>query len=241
MNEALLRAIITIVSGALAGGLTNTVAIWMLFHPYRPPKFLGARIRFLQGAVPKNQARLAAAIGGAVGNRLLTEEDLTHVLSAPEFREAFDTGLSRFMNEVLEVERGSVRELLGPEAMAEAEPIIEDVLDHTIARIESLPFSRVTSTSSAATPGSAASTVSPSADSNTSRGSVWPRAGEAATVARSSNHAGASSKARRMNCRMSWNGSRTATLRGTMVVRGMTVGSFPKNRCLRGRDLRPSQ
>ena len=135
MNEALLRAIITIVSGALAGGLTNTVAIWMLFHPYRPPKFLGARIRFLQGAVPKNQARLAAAIGGAVGNRLLTEEDLTRVLSAPEFREAFDTGLSRFMNEVLEVERGSVRELLGPEAMAEAEPIIDDVLDHTIARI----------------------------------------------------------------------------------------------------------
>ena len=131
----MLRAIVTIASGALAGGLTNTIAIWMLFHPYRPPKFLGIRIGFLQGAVPKNQARLAAAIGGAVGNRLLTEEDLTRVLAEPEFREAFDSGLSRFVTEVLEVERGSLRELLGPEVMEEAEPIIEDVLDHTIARI----------------------------------------------------------------------------------------------------------
>lgn len=134
MNEVM-RAIVTIVSGALAGGLTNTIAIWMLFHPYTPPKFLGMRIGFLQGAVPKNQARLAAAIGGAVGNRLLTEEDLTRVLAEPEFREAFDSGLSRFVTEVLEVERGSLRELLGPEVMEEAEPIIEDVLDHTIARI----------------------------------------------------------------------------------------------------------
>ena len=136
MNEVLLRAIVTIVGGALAGGLTNTIAIWMLFHPYRPPRFLGIRIGFLQGAVPKNQARLATAIGGAVGKRLLTEEDLTRVLAEPEFREVFDSGLSRFLNDVLEVERGSVRDLLGPEVMAEAAPIIEDVLDHTISRIE---------------------------------------------------------------------------------------------------------
>ncbi len=136
MSEVLLRAIVTIVGGALAGGLTNTVAIWMLFHPYRPPRVLGLRIPFLQGAIPKNQARLAAAIGRAVGNRLLTEDDLTRVLAEPEFRDAFDRGLARFLDDVLEVERGSVRDLLGPEVMAEAAPVIEDVLDHTIARIE---------------------------------------------------------------------------------------------------------
>ena len=136
MNDALLRAIVAIVGGALAGGLTNTVAIWMLFHPYRPPRILGMRIGFLQGAIPKNQARLAAAIGRAVGNRLLTEDDLTRVLAEPEFRDAFDSGLSRFLEEVLEVERGSVRDLLGPDVMAETAPVIEDVLDHTIARIE---------------------------------------------------------------------------------------------------------
>ena len=136
MNEALLRAIVTVLGGALAGGLTNTVAIWMLFHPYRPPHFLGLRVGFLQGAIPKNQARLAAAVGRAVGKRLLTEDDLTRVLAAPEFREAFDQGLTRFLDGVLEVERGSLRDLLGPQVMAEVAPVIEEVLDHSIARIE---------------------------------------------------------------------------------------------------------
>lgn len=136
MNEALLRAIVTILSGALAGGLTNTVAIWMLFHPYRPLRLWRWRIRPIQGAVPKNQARLAGAIGRTVGNRLLTEEDLTRVLSEPEFREAFDDGLERLLHEVLEVERGSLRDLLGPEVMSIADPVVEEVLEHVISRLE---------------------------------------------------------------------------------------------------------
>lgn len=136
MNDALFRAIVTILSGALAGGLTNTVAIWMLFHPYRPPRLGRWRIRLLQGAVPKNQARLAGAIGRAVGDRLLTEEDLMRVFAEPEFREAFDEALDRFLHEVLEVERGSLRDILGPEVMAVADPVVEEVLDHAISRIE---------------------------------------------------------------------------------------------------------
>ena len=137
MNDALLRAIVSILSGALAGGLTNTVAIWMLFHPYRPPRLWRWRIRVLQGAVPKNQTRLARAIGRAVGNRLLTPEDLSRVLAEPEFRRAFDEGLERFLHDLLEVERGSLRDLLGPETMAQAAPVVDELLDHTILRIES--------------------------------------------------------------------------------------------------------
>ena len=136
VNEAILKAVITVAAGALAGGLTNTVAIWMLFHPYSPPALAGRRIRFLHGAIPRNRRRLAAAIGRAVGTRLLTEEDLTRVLGRPEFRKAFDEGLSRFLHEILEVERGPVIELLGPEVREEVDAILEEVLDHTTARIE---------------------------------------------------------------------------------------------------------
>ena len=39
----------------------------MLFHPYEPPKLWRWRVGFFQGAVPKNQPRLAAAIGRTVG------------------------------------------------------------------------------------------------------------------------------------------------------------------------------
>ncbi len=137
MSEAIIKAIVTILAGAVAGGLTNTVAIWMLFHPYRPPSLAGRRLRFLHGAIPKNQPRLASAIGRAVGTRLLTEEDLTQVLRQPEFREAFDDGLARFLHEVLDVERGSLAELLGPEVMEEVDAIVGEVLDHSADRIES--------------------------------------------------------------------------------------------------------
>ena len=135
MNEALLRAVVLVLMGAAAGGLTNTLAIWMLFHPLRPVSLAGRRIGFLHGAIPKNQKRLAAAIGKAVGNRLLTPDDLTRVLGEPEFREAFDRGLGAFVHEVLEVERGPVGELLGTEARAEVEAIVAEVVDHALARV----------------------------------------------------------------------------------------------------------
>ena len=136
VNEALLRAIVSIVFGALAGGLTNTLAIWMLFHPHRPPAIRGRRLKMLQGAIPKNQDRLARTVGRAVGERLLTREDLMRVLAEPEFRSAFDRGLARFLHEALEVKRPSVSDLLGPELTAKAVPVIEEVLDHLADRIE---------------------------------------------------------------------------------------------------------
>ena len=37
MSQELIRALITVFFGAMAGGLTNSIAIWMLFHPYEPP------------------------------------------------------------------------------------------------------------------------------------------------------------------------------------------------------------
>lgn len=146
-SDLIIKAIVTVLAGAVAGGLTNTVAIWMLFHPYRPPSVAGRRLRFLHGAIPKNQPRLASAIGRAVGSRLLTEDDLTDVLGRPEFREAFDEGLSRFLHELLEVERGSLSELLGPEVMREVDDIVGEVLDHTAERVGSFVHSEAFETS----------------------------------------------------------------------------------------------
>ncbi len=146
-SEVIIKAIVTVLAGAVAGGLTNTVAIWMLFHPYRPPSVAGRRLRFLHGAIPKNQPRLASAIGRAVGTRLLTEDDLTEVLGQPEFRDAFDEGLSRFLYELLEVERGSLSEFLGPEVMKEVDDIVGEVLDHTAERVGSFVHSEAFETS----------------------------------------------------------------------------------------------
>lgn len=137
VSDEVLRAVVTIAFGALAGGLTNTVAIWMLFHPYEPPRLFGRwRLSFFQGAVPKNQPRLAAAIGRTVGNRLLTPEDLTRTFADAEFRQAFDRRLADFFDEVLHRERGSLRELIPQPVMAELEEVLEDALGMGMERLE---------------------------------------------------------------------------------------------------------
>jgi hypothetical protein len=63
VNEDVIRTLLTVAFGAIAGGSTNAVAVWMLFHPYEPPVLFGRRIRFLQGAIPKNTDRLASRWG----------------------------------------------------------------------------------------------------------------------------------------------------------------------------------
>lgn len=136
MPDELLRALVIIGFGALSGGLTNTVAIWMLFHPYEPPRLLGRwRIGWFQGAVPKNQGRLAAAIGRTVGNRLLTADDLTRIFAEGEFRGAFDEHLAVFLDGVLHRERGSLKEILPTEVVPEIETFLDGVVDHSLDRL----------------------------------------------------------------------------------------------------------
>ena len=131
-----LEAAVTVAFGSLAGGLTNSVAIWMLFHPYEPPTLGGRPLRFAQGAIPKNRERLARAMGQAVGERLLTGDDLARALAEPSFRAAFRDRLDAFLRDVLERERGSLQELLPPAVVAEIRPILDDVADSALARLD---------------------------------------------------------------------------------------------------------
>jgi uncharacterized membrane protein YheB (UPF0754 family) len=135
MSPELLKALTTIGFGALAGGLTNAVAVWMLFHPYEPPRLFGRRIGFLQGAVPKNQARLAAAIGRTVGGKLLTPGDLTRMFADREFRDAFDQRLAAFLDAALHRQRGSLREILPERTLTEVEALLERVVELGVDRL----------------------------------------------------------------------------------------------------------
>jgi uncharacterized membrane protein YheB (UPF0754 family) len=131
-----LEAALTVAFASLAGGLTNTVAIWMLFHPYEPPRFGRRRIPFLQGAIPKNRERLAAAMGRAVGERLLTGDDLAAAVAEPTFRAAFDERLEAFLRAMLEEERGSLREILPPSVLDEVAPVLDEMADAVLHRLD---------------------------------------------------------------------------------------------------------
>ena len=80
--------------GTMAGGLSDTVAVWMLFNP-KQKKF------GIQGAIPKNQARLAKSLGRTVGERLLTSGDLQRELARPELLAAFQSRLEDVITTIL--------------------------------------------------------------------------------------------------------------------------------------------
>ena len=135
MPEELIRALITILFGAMAGGLTNSIAIWMLFHPYEPPRLGKRPLKMLQGAIPKNQARLATAIGRTVGTRLLTPEDLGKTFGDEAVRQAFDENLSGFLDALLNTERGSLRDMIPKRMHDQTDEIFQDVADFGLARL----------------------------------------------------------------------------------------------------------
>lgn len=136
MNPEVTRFLVTIAFGAIAGGTTNAIAVWMLFHPYEPPLFLGRRIRWLQGAIPKNQGRLASAMGRTVGTKLLTPEDITRTLAEPAFRTAFDERLAAFLSTVFHERRGSIRELLPEPVVTQLRTVLVDATGGVLERLD---------------------------------------------------------------------------------------------------------
>ncbi len=83
----LLHILLPIAIGALIGYCTNYIAIKMLFHPRQEVRIGGRKIPFTPGVIPKNQKRIAAAAGAAVGGSLLTGEDLSAVLKSEAMEE----------------------------------------------------------------------------------------------------------------------------------------------------------
>lgn len=137
VSPELLQVLLPILFGALAGGLTNTLAIWMLFHPHRAPRLGRWEFTFLQGAVPKNQERLARAIGKTVGDRLLTQDDLTRTLGSPEFRAAFRQRLDDILGRLLETERGPITQLLAPPREDEIRKLAHGAAELAVQRLDS--------------------------------------------------------------------------------------------------------
>ena len=120
------EALITIGFGALAGGVTNAIAVWMLFHPYERR---GVGPFAIQGAIPKSKARLAKAIGKTVGQRLLSQDDLAQQLTSPVLRDAFERALATVLDNLFNSPRGSILEELPPPVVAELERALEPIAE----------------------------------------------------------------------------------------------------------------
>lgn len=76
------KIIMSLVISGLIGYCTNYIAVKMLFRPRTVKHIFGHRVPFTPGIIPKNQPRLAKALGSAVSEKLLTGNDLKEALTS---------------------------------------------------------------------------------------------------------------------------------------------------------------
>ena len=86
MLQSMLFLGLMVVIGALIGGMTNLLAIIMLFRPHRSIHIGKYHLPLTPGLIPKRRAELAAQLGKTVADHLLTAEGLITRLNEPAFK-----------------------------------------------------------------------------------------------------------------------------------------------------------
>ncbi|MGD6818038.1 DUF445 domain-containing protein [Metabacillus sp. 84] len=88
--NVLLTFILMIAIGAAIGGITNHLAIKMLFRPYNPVYLFGKRLPFTPGLIPKRRDQMAEQMGKMVIEHLLTAEGLKKKMTESAFGQALE-------------------------------------------------------------------------------------------------------------------------------------------------------
>ncbi|MPQ42212.1 DUF445 family protein [Clostridium tarantellae] len=92
--------------GALIGGIigyiTNWLAIKMLFRPYKAKYFLGIKVPFTPGVIPKEKNRIAKSVGKTVGIHLLNKDTLIKALSNSDIKSKGKYILNNKINKIFD-------------------------------------------------------------------------------------------------------------------------------------------
>jgi uncharacterized membrane protein YheB (UPF0754 family) len=113
-------------AGAVIGYITNAVAIKMLFRPLKEIRFLGIRLPFTPGILPRQRHKLAENIGVIVEQQLLTPEIVIARLQQEDVRETLKTAIAGYTEQFFSGAGDSsfLRELAEREYPAVAESVI---------------------------------------------------------------------------------------------------------------------
>jgi len=97
----LLISIAIVVIATIHGYGAAWLAIWMLFHPYKPVKLFGITV-WPQGMIPRHREKLAESIGNAVGNELVSKETVFDALFETSFfHSKVESFVSAYTNDLL--------------------------------------------------------------------------------------------------------------------------------------------
>ncbi len=88
--NALFIIIFMIVVRAIIGGITNVIAIRMLFHPFKPYYIFKFRVPFTPGLIPKRREEIATN-GEVIEEHLLTETLINEKLKSEQSQQAIES------------------------------------------------------------------------------------------------------------------------------------------------------
>ena len=94
--------ILMIIIGAAIGGMTNSLAIKMLFRPYKPIYLGKWRVPFTPGLIPKRRSEMAAQLGDMVVHHLITPESIQKKLTDSQFKTDVISWISESTDPVIE-------------------------------------------------------------------------------------------------------------------------------------------
>jgi len=83
---------------AFTGWFTTWIAIYMLFHPKEPKKFLGITI---QGVFPKRKQQFASKLGSIVASELLHFREIAQHITDPEQLASLKPGIEKHIDAFL--------------------------------------------------------------------------------------------------------------------------------------------
>ncbi|HEV2884698.1 MAG TPA: DUF445 family protein [Pyrinomonadaceae bacterium] len=120
----LLISVAIIVIATIHGYGAAWLAIWMLFHPYKPLKLCGLTI-WPQGMIPRHREKLAESIGNAVGNELVSQQTVFDALFETSFfRRKVDDFVNSYTNDLMGTVYPSFIDALPSQARA---PVLDTI------------------------------------------------------------------------------------------------------------------
>jgi uncharacterized membrane protein YheB (UPF0754 family) len=98
--------------GAFIGGITNHLAIKMLFRPYKALYIWGFRVPFTPWVIPKRHGEIAVQLGNLVMQHLITAEGIEKRFQDPRFKDLIVQNVTDWANYYLTEKRPTKEELL---------------------------------------------------------------------------------------------------------------------------------
>lgn len=123
-----------VVIGSLIGGVTNHLAIKMLFRPHNPVYIWGKRLPFTPGLIPRRRDELAKQLGKTVVKYLLTPDTFRAKFFNATMREKVLEWLGQQTKEKIFTEEKTLQQWLDQAGLSHAPEMIEKKLDDLIVQ-----------------------------------------------------------------------------------------------------------